>query len=82
MSIPEFFLAEQLMYARAVEMQHQEATRRLLCEAESVQRGRLSRQSRWLLCQLGCMLVALGRRLQQQGGLRGPTLKSAEVFRE
>jgi hypothetical protein len=61
MSSPRFSLAEQLMYVRGVEMQHREATRRLLCETEIVQQGWPSRQSRWLLCQLGCMLVALGR---------------------
>ena len=57
--------AEHLMDIRTQGILHRTQTRSLLRQAGLEQRGWLSRKNHWLLCQLGHLLVALGRRLER-----------------
>jgi hypothetical protein len=61
------YLAVRLTEMRIEEALHRAEVRRLIREAGIVDRGWWSRQRYWLLCQLGQMLVAVGRRLKQYG---------------
>jgi hypothetical protein len=61
------YLAERLMDLRVQEEQHQAELRRLQRQARSAHPGWLSRQSCWLLCQLGSLFVSLGVRLLHAG---------------
>jgi len=58
-------LAQRIVTAQIEDRMRRLETRRLLREAGIDSRGWLSRRGSWVLCQLGCLLVALGRRLQQ-----------------
>jgi len=67
-----FFLTNHFLIAQMVDMRLEEElcqaeTRRLLREAGIDRRGWLARPGCWLLCQVGRLLVALGRRLEQYG---------------
>ena len=59
--------ARHLMEIRTQGILRRNETRKLLRQAGLEQRGWLSRQNCWLLCQLGHLLVALGRRLERYG---------------
>ena len=61
------FLIAQMVDMRLEEELRQAETRRLLREAGIDRRGWLARPGCWLLCQVGRLLVALGRRLEQYG---------------
>ena len=61
------YLAERLMDLRVQEERHKAELRRLQREARGYHPGRLSRQSCWLLCQLGSLFVSLGMRLLHAG---------------
>lgn len=58
-------LAQQIVKAHIEDRMRRLETHRLLCQAGIDDRGWLSRRGSWVLCQLGRLLVALGRRLQQ-----------------
>ncbi|UCC64837.1 MAG: hypothetical protein JSV36_07290 [Anaerolineae bacterium] len=59
------FLIAQMVDMRLEEELRRAETRRLLHEAGIGGRGWLSRESRWLLCQIGRLLVAVGQRLER-----------------
>jgi hypothetical protein len=61
------YVAERLMDLRVQEERHQAELRRLQREAQRIHQGPLSRQSCWLLCQIGSLFVSLGVRLRQAG---------------
>jgi hypothetical protein len=62
-----FYLEERLMDLRVQEERQKAELRSLQREAGSAHSGRLSRQSSWLLCQLGSLFVSLGVRLLHAG---------------
>ena len=73
MSSPDWFFAKQLMEMRVEEALRKAERARWLREARVHLPGRLSGRYRWLLCQLGRLLVSLGMNLQRR--CRAPTLK-------
>lgn len=66
MEMGDFYSNERLMQLRVAEERSQ-ARARGLHRTESPSRRWLPRQGCWLLCQMGRMLVMLGRRLEQYG---------------
>jgi len=62
-----WYLAKVLMDMNIQEVARRRERRRLLREAGIDKRGWLPRQSCWLLCQVGRLLVALGEQLQRYG---------------
>jgi hypothetical protein len=73
------YLAVRLADMRAEEALHRAEIRRLIREAGIVDRGWWSRQRCWLLCQLGRLLVAVGRRLKQYGAAGALSLEGKAV---
>lgn len=67
MSFSDYHLEERLMDLRVQGERRQAELRRLQREARKAHPGWLSRQSCWLLCQLGNFLVSLGVRLLHAG---------------
>ena len=63
MSYSDFNFGERLMDLRVHEEERQAERCRLQREARRAHQGWLSRQSCWLLCQLGSLFVSLGARL-------------------
>jgi len=61
------YLAKKIAAMRVEEARRRLEVRCLLREAGIDRRGWVSRQSSWALCQLGRLLVALGRRLERYG---------------
>ena len=59
----DYFLTERLMDQRVQEEQHLAELRCLAREARRAQPNWVSRQRCWLLCQLGRLLISLGRHL-------------------
>jgi hypothetical protein len=66
MSYQDFRLSKELMYIHGERLQHRTETRSMLRQAGLLQPNWLQRQQRWLLCQLGRGLVALGNWLEQR----------------
>ena len=66
--------AEHLMEIRTQGLLRRTETRSMLRQAGLEQQGWLSRQNCWLLCQLGHLLVALGRRLERYERPQSPAL--------
>jgi hypothetical protein len=81
MSYADCYLAERLMDLRVHEERHQADLRRLQREARRARPGLLSRQSCWLLCQLGGLFVSLGVRLLH-AGLPQPRPAGEQMFLE
>jgi hypothetical protein len=67
MLFSDYYLEERLMDLRVQEEWRQAELRRLQREARRAHPGWLSRQSCWLLCQLGNLFVSLGVRLLHAG---------------
>ena len=67
MTYRDAYLAEEIVTSRLEARRQQTETRRLIHEAQTDHPGWVARQSRWLLCQAGRLLLAAGRRLEQQG---------------
>jgi hypothetical protein len=63
----DVYIAERTMVLQASEAPRLAARQRLLREAGLVRPGWFLRQSCWLLCQLGHLMVAAGRRLEHGG---------------
>jgi len=66
--------ARHLMEIRTQGILRRNETRRLLRQAGLEQRGWLSRQNCWLLCQLGHLLVSLGKRLERYEQPQSPAI--------
>jgi hypothetical protein len=66
MTSPDLFFARQLMEMRVDEALRKAERERWLREAGVHRTGRLSRRYCWLLCQLGRLLVSLGKSLQRR----------------
>lgn len=71
MSYRDVYIAERTMVLRASEAPRLAARQRLLREAGLARQGWFFRQRCRLLCQLGRLMIAAGRRLEQ-GGLPQP----------
>jgi hypothetical protein len=65
MSSGELHIAEQIMHKRLAERRQEIANRHQKRRARAHQPSWLSLQGRRLLCQLGYLLIALGKRLQR-----------------
>jgi hypothetical protein len=63
MSYTDYHFGERLMDLRVQEERHDAELHRLQREARRARPGLLSRQSHWLLSQLGSLFVSLGVRL-------------------
>ena len=64
----DFNIAEPMMNMNVEEAQPMSKARhRIVPQAGMLHRPWLSRQGCWLLCQMGHLLVAMGRRLEQCG---------------
>jgi hypothetical protein len=61
----DLYAAEKMMHLQVEENLQWAASHRLLRQARMQRRGWVSQRGRWLLCQLGYLLVALGERLRQ-----------------
>jgi hypothetical protein len=70
-------LFKVLMDIKVEETLREAETRRSVRQASIDRRGWLLRQGCWLLCQVGRMLVNLGRRLQQYDASPPVSLESA-----
>jgi hypothetical protein len=66
MSSPDWFFAKELMEMRVNEALDKAERARWLREARVHRLRWLSQRYRWLLCQLGCLLVSFGQYLQQR----------------
>lgn len=64
--------SKAVMHTRLAEARQMQESMDLLKEAGIDHRNWLSRQSCWLLCQLGARLVALGERLERRYSLQQP----------
>jgi hypothetical protein len=64
--------AKAMMHMRTAEVEQQTRSSNLLLEAGVQHQGWLSQRSCWLLCQFGCKLVELGRRLEQRHSFPQP----------
>jgi hypothetical protein len=81
MSYTDYHFGDRLMDLRVQEERYQAETRRLQREARRARPGLLSRQSCWLLCQLGRLFVSLGVRLLH-AGLPQPRAAGEHMFLE
>lgn len=63
----DFNIAEPMMNMNVEEAQRRAKARRMVLQVGMLHRPWLSRQGCWLLCQMGHLLVAMGRRLEQCG---------------
>jgi len=79
MSYTDYHFGDRLMDLRVHEEQHQADRRRLQRQARRVQPGLFSRQSCWLLCQLGSLFVSVGVRLLY-AGLPQPRPAGEQMF--
>lgn len=75
-----FVFAETLTREKIAERLHQAEIHRLLHQAKPRRPSWLHRQRCWLLCQLGHLLVTLGRRLQQYSSAQPASLEPAEML--
>ena len=71
MFYPHYDLVKRVAEMRVEDALHRAEVRRLLCEAGIDDRGWITRQGCWLLCQVGHGLVALGHRLEQYASASG-----------
>jgi hypothetical protein len=67
MSYTDYQFGERLIALRVQEGQRQTERRRLQREARKAHQAWLSRQSCWLLCQVGNLFVSLGVQLLHAG---------------
>jgi hypothetical protein len=77
MSSPEWFFVRQLMEMRVNEALREAERERWLREARVHRPGWLLQRHYWLLCQLGRLLVSLGKNLQRRCRVPTPNLEGA-----
>jgi hypothetical protein len=75
MDMGDFYTNERMMQLHVKEERSQ-AKARGMHRTESLSRSWLPRQGCWILCQMGRMLVMLGRRLEQYGLPQSVVLES------
>jgi hypothetical protein len=76
----DLYAADELMETVVAERLAEAEGHRLLRQAQAGRRGRLYRQGACLLAQVGRLLVALGRRLEQVGSAQPVSLEPAEML--